>query len=85
MTTNSANGYAKRSQIAHSMIQSSCNYANLTTDIIGTFCLLHNSLSFTNGRFIVEFHLLKDRVIVSDTFYQVQTFVHLVNHLLAVF
>ena len=85
MTTNSANGYAKRSQIAHPMIQSSCNYANFTTDIIGISFLPHNSLSFTNGRFIVEFDLFEDRVIVSDTFYQVQTYVNLINHLLAVF
>ena len=53
MTAHLKNGEANRTENANPKIESSCNYANFYTDIIGTFHQRWNI--FTNGRFIVEF------------------------------
>ena len=84
MTTKSKRNAAKRSKNTNPKIESSCNYANFTSDITGNSSRLHHTRIFTNGRFIVEFIFHPGSLIVFDTFYQIEAYVHSINYLLAV-
>ena len=70
---------------ANPKIESNCNYANFSTDIIGSTFHPRRWRTFTNGRFIVEFMYSPGSVIVFDTFYQAQMYVGFINYSLAVF
>ena len=85
MAPNSTYDDASRIENADPKIESSCNYANFSTDIIGSTYFRHLWCTFTNGRFIVEFKYSPGIVIVFDTFYQAQMYVGLINYSLAVF
>ena len=80
MTTRSKNHDAIRTENAHPKIESSCNYANFSADIIGTTLFPHYWRTFTNGRFIVEFKFYPGSVIVVDTFCQAQMYVCFINN-----